>query len=190
MIVELVGLAGSGKSFLAPVLARQHGVPVIRTHWFGDRYLLAFLFVVLNWSFSRPLLKRAHEGTREIPELRARKRRRFISIAAKEMKARILGGGLIDEGIFQYLLTAYEAPAPSQEYETLVHLLVRCPYRIYLIEADEAVRAHRMEKRKKTPRSHLGPEYQRAWRAVCQQNFTQLKTLLVGAFDATVYSNN
>ena len=190
MILELVGLPGSGKTFLAPILAKKHDMPVVSTNWFGERYLLALLFFLTHFELSCQMLRRVRIDTAPYPYLKRRKLRRFISIVAREQKARLLGKGLIDEGLFQYLITIYENEAPAGEIEYFLGLLDRGIYRVYLLEVDDMTRARRMAQRGKTPRAHMGPEYQQHWQQISRKNFVRLKSLLLKQFNATVYNND
>lgn len=188
MIVELVGLPGSGKSFLAPRIAAEHGVPIVRVGRLGQRPLYALLFAFSHPRLAFQLLAISHEQSQGA--LRQIKRHRLVSALAKELKVRILGGGLIDEGLFQILLTLYEAPAEPARTEELLSMLPKADYRVYFVEAPEEMRQRRVRERGKTPRGELGPAYEAKWGRTLTANLATLKSLAPRRFDCVNVRND
>jgi dephospho-CoA kinase len=188
VIVELAGLPGSGKSFLAPKIAAEHGVSIVRVGRLGQRRLYALLFGLLHPRLVLRLLATCRAQSRGA--LRRMKTHRLVSALAKEQKARMIGGGLIDEGIFQILLTLYETPAEPARIEEMLSLLPKAAYRVCFVEAAEETRQSRMQARGKTPRSELGPAHQEPWQRTLAANLATLKSAVIARFDGVTVRND
>ena len=111
------------------------------------------------------------------------------SATAKVQKARILRHGVVDEGILQFLLGAYERPAHAEELEPVLSIVGSANLRICFVHADDAVRRARMQARRKVPRAQLGPDYQACWEAAQRANLPLLRTLCGGRFDCVTLEN-
>jgi dephospho-CoA kinase len=188
VIVELVGLPGSGKSFLAPKIAAEHGVSIVRVGRLGQRPLCALLFGLLHPRLTLRLLSVCREQSQGA--LRRMKIHRLVSALAKEQKARILGGGLIDEGIFQILLTLYESFAEPATIEEMLSMLPKAAYRVCFVEADDERRRRRMQARGKVPRVELGPAHQMQWQKTLAANLATLKSAVIARFDGVTVRND
>jgi cytidylate kinase len=188
VIVELFGPSGSGKSYHVKRLAAEHNTKRIRVR-FGQKYLLAAIFALLNPGFVRRVFAMWNAETRRTPTLRGNKLYRLISFMAKEQKARIRGGGIIDEGIIQYFLILYEDATPIAEVEECLALLRRPDYLVCIVESDVATRFRRMEERGKVSRWELGDAYVRHWQDVLQSNVTGLKPVLQSLFACEIVHN-
>ena len=76
------------------------------------------LMAPLNESAVPSVIAEFRRQERAHPELRSEvKTRRFRSMGAKLAKARLIGGGLVDEGLFQGVLKIFEDPATPEELE-------------------------------------------------------------------------
>jgi hypothetical protein len=189
VIVELFGPSGSGKSYFVARVAAEHRVRPIRVH-FGQKYLFALIFVLRHRQFARRIFAMWNSETRKTPVLRGNKLYRLISFMAKEQKARMKGGGVIDEGIIQYFLILYEDTAPVAQVYDCLALLRRPDYFVCIIESDVATRFRRMEERGKVSRWELGDAYVRRWQDVLQSNAELLKPVLTSLFRCETVRND
>ncbi len=187
MIVELVGAPGAGKSTLAPALAARHGVPIVKIGRLGQRHFYFALFALRNWRFTVGALREFRRQNRACPALRGEvKARRFRSMGAKLAKARLTGGGLIDEGVFQGILKIFEHRAASDEIARWLDLVRTPPDRVYIVNAPEALRVERQFARGNVPRHDLNWE---DWHAAFAANLDALTPMLVERYNGEIVSN-
>jgi dephospho-CoA kinase len=187
MIVELVGAPGAGKSYLAPILAARCGVPVIKIGRLGQRHFYFALFAMKNWRLTRSALREFRRQERAWPELRTElKGRRFRSMGAKSAKARLIGGGLIDEGIFQGLLKIFEDAATPAEIAHWLSLIGTPPDRVFIVDAPRDERLARQHARGNVPRRDLGWEH---WHASFEANIETLKPILLARYNGEVVAS-
>lgn len=190
MIVELVGAPGAGKTHLAPDLAARCNVRTVRFGRLGQRYFYFALYAFANRDLVRTVYRDIRQQEREMPSLRAvRKWRRFMSMGAKTAKARLLGGGLIDEGVFQAIVKMFEKEATAEDLNRYLKLIRQLPDRVYVIEASDTERQNRMEARKNIPRPDLsGRDWQR-WHRSFTANVETLKPILLERFNGEICRN-
>ncbi|HEY2069200.1 MAG TPA: hypothetical protein VGG48_06575 [Rhizomicrobium sp.] len=187
MIVELVGAPGAGKSTLAPALAARHGVPIIKVGRLGQRHVYFALFALKNWRFTVSALREFRRQVRACPALRSEvKSRRFRSMGAKLAKARLTGGGLVDEGVFQGILKIFEHRATSDEIAHWLGLIRTPPDRVYIVDAPEALRLERQRIRGNIPRQDLDWE---DWHTAFTANLDALTPVLVARYNGEVVTN-
>lgn len=187
MIVELVGAPGAGKSFLAPKIAARHNVPIIKIGRLGQRHFYFALFAARNWKLTTACFREFRRQEAAWPELRTEvKARRFRSMGAKIAKARLIGGGLIDEGVFQGILKIFEHTATPSELEAWLNLIGTPPDRVYIVDAPESERLARQRARKNVPRENLGWE---KWHTSFVANLEALKPILVTRYGGEVLGN-
>jgi hypothetical protein len=185
----MFGPSGSGKSHFVRRLAAEHNVKRIRVR-FGQKYLLAILFALLHRAFAKQAFAMWNAETRRSPVLRGNKLYRLISFMAKEQKARLYRGGVIDEGLIQYFLILFEREVPVAEVRDCLALLQRADYLICIVESDVATRFRRMEERGKVSRWELGDAYVRRWQDVLQSNMERLTPVLTSLFRCEIVRND
>jgi dephospho-CoA kinase len=189
VIVEFFGPSGSGKSHLVPGLAAEHRLPVIRVG-FGQTHALALLFALTHPRLTWRLLRLWNRKTREDSTLRGKKLYRLISFLAKEQKARLLRGGVIDEGLLQYFLILHERRIVPAEIEECLTLLPASGYLVCIVESDRETRVRRMQARGKVSRGALGEDYQKRWQDTLEENAAALSALLKARFTCRVMRND
>ncbi|GEM_PF-6782513 len=189
MIVDLFGPPGSGKSFLAPRLAAEHNVPTVRLR-FGQKYALALMFFATQRPLARALLRLWDLHTRAYPLRRRKKLKRLISFVAKEQKARLRGGGVVDEGIFQYLLVLHEAPVVPAQIDAVLRHLDPGDYLVCIVETRRETRVKRMIDRGSVSRGELGEAYQDKWQSVLAANAGLLAGMFQGRFRCQIVKND
>jgi hypothetical protein len=187
MIVELVGAPGAGKSFLAPQIAARHNIPIIKIGRLGQRHIYFALFAARNWKLTTAAFREFRRQEAAWPELRTEvKARRFRSMGAKMAKAQLLGGGLIDEGVFQGILKIFEDTVTPEELDRWLSLIGTPPDRVYIVDAPENQRLARQRARKNVPREKLGWE---KWHNAFVANLEMLKPILVARYNGEIVTN-
>ena len=186
----MVGLPGSGKSTLAGSVAEKNGIAIIRVGRFGQRRLYARLFAICHSELYRALRRIAVEQSGTNEHLTRINEHRLASAAAKVQKARLLGRGVVDEGVLQFLLGVYERPARVEELETVLLMIPAAGLRICFVQANEATRLARMQARNKVPRAELGSAYQASWQAAQTANVALLHRLCASRFDCVTIDNS
>lgn len=161
---------------------------IVRVGRLGQRPLYALLFGLLHPSLALRLFAICRAQSQGA--LRRMKIHRLVSALAKEQKARTVGGGLIDEGLFQVLLTLYETPAEPATIEEMLSLLPKAAYRVCFVEADDETRRSRMQARGKIPRGELGPAHQAQWQRTLAVNLATLKSAVIARFDGVTVRND
>jgi hypothetical protein len=190
MIVELVGAPGAGKTHLAPLIAARCGVPVIKVGRLGQRHFYFALYAITHWRLTREIFREFRRQEREHPHLRSvRKWRRFTSMGAKTAKARLIGGGLVDEGLFQGLLKIFEDPATPDQLDYYLRLIGTPPDRVYFIEAGDSERYERMQARNYFPRRDLGEDNWQHWHKSFTANVAMIKPILLQRYRAEIIEN-
>ena len=190
MIVELVGAPGAGKTHMAPVIAQRCGVRIIKIGRLGQRHFYFALYALSHWQLTREAFTEFRRQVREHPGLKSvLKWRRFMSMGAKIAKAEMLGGGLIDEGIFQGVLKIFEDPATPEQLEHYLRLIGRAPDRVFFIEASDALRYDRMEARNEFPRRDLGEDNWQHWHKSFTANIALIKPILLARYHGEIVEN-
>jgi hypothetical protein len=189
VIVELFGPSGTGKSYLASRLATERKLPLVRVS-FGQKHLLAALFALRNPRLVFRLVRLWQRKTRTMRTLRGKKLYRLISFLAKEQKARWLGGGVIDEGLFQFFLILHEEKIVPAEIENCLAPVPRQDYLICIIESDRETRMRRMRRRGKISRAGQGEAYLAHWQDTLEINAVELKAILQDRYACVVQRND
>jgi hypothetical protein len=165
-------------------------VPIIRIGRLGQRHFYFALYALGHWRLTREVHREFRRQVREHPELRAvLKWRRFMSMGAKLAKARLIGGGLIDEGIFQGILKIFENPATQGQLEYWLRLIETPPDRVYIIDVSDAQRYARMEARNNFPRRELGEENWQRWHKSFTANVATLTPILLARYHGEICEN-
>lgn len=189
MIVELFGPSGSGKSTIAARLAAEQNLKIVRVG-FGQKYPLALLFALTHPKVAARLFQLWNAKTRANNILRGKKFFRLISFLSKEQKARLSGGGVIDEGLFQFFLILHEDAIVPSEVEHCLEPLPRDGYRICIVESDPTTRFKRSEGRGKVSRHEFGEDYVKRWQDVLDTNATAMKVILTAMFAIQIIRND
>jgi hypothetical protein len=175
MIIETFGLAAAGKSTYARRFAAENNLPLVDVPSRAETYFYFLLFRLLNGRLSSALSTRCRQQIEPNERMRRRKRILYWKAGAREQKARILGGGLIDEGLLNFLLTLYETEIPAEDLELFGRLMGRKGRELHIVEADQDARSARIAERTQFARRDVGPEYFETWSRVTLKNYEKLR---------------
>lgn len=189
MIVELYGLAGSGKTYSTPRIAAQYGLPVADVSRRRERYACFLGFCRSHPALAGSLLLETVRRTLSRPSLLFHKLKMLVSNLAKVQKAVRLGGGVVDAGLFQFLLVIYEEAVSEAELAKFKDRLALQDYRILVFDVDDDVRTHRMTSRGPLPRGQFGEAYQRRWYDIYVSNDKVVRNFIARHFAPTPYRN-
>src|SRR3989344_3380474 len=117
---EFFGLPSVGKTTLASALAKAELGPIITVNYQLERLLYPFLFLLTHpivfFRFYFLSLKESGDNRK----LFKHKRHLFLLALAKETKATWSLGGIIDDGLYQFLLSVYEKKITQTEAEKIL----------------------------------------------------------------------
>lgn len=189
MIIELYGLAGSGKTYSTPHIAAQYGLPVADVSHRAERYACFLRFCLSHPALAGSLLLETVRRTSSRPPLLLHKLKLLVSNLAKVQKAIGLGGGIVDAGLFQFLLVIYEEAVSEAELARFKDRLALQDYRILVFDVDDDVRTERMASRGPPPRGQFGEAYQRRWYDIYVANDKVVRGFMARHFAPTSYRN-
>ncbi len=188
-VVELFGLPGAGKTFLAEKLARERALPIIVIKNKIVRWLLVFTYACrqpFNFCYFLRLIHRESIGNKR---LLFHKWRLFSFAVAKEVKVGWQKAeGVIDDGLFQFALSIYEKKITETEAKLILSRL-DSNRMIVIVEAENEERMIRMKNRGRVPRFFLGENYLKDWQSTLTSNYEQFKSVLVGQFESRLINN-
>lgn len=189
MIVELYGLAGSGKTYSTPHIAAEYGLPVADVGRRRERYACFLQFCLSHPALAGSLMLETVRRTIARPTLLLHKMKMLVSNLAKVQKAIKLGGGVVDAGLFQFLLVIYEEAVSETELAKFKDRLALRDYRILTFDVDDDIRTQRMTSRGPLPRGQFGEAYQRRWYDIYVANDKVVRGFMARHFAPTPYRN-
>lgn len=170
MIVEIFGLPGSGKTFLARELAEKQGFQIIkirsRTELIFNN-IVFFLrnpikFIVLFWYVIKNI------GYKKLCYFKIANA--FFNENAKHIKALRDQKALLDQGYFQNILSLFEHELNP---ETLLKYtaLIPKPDFLLILDASKETRRQRTDQRIYLTRKFMGKEYIKEWQERAEKNY-------------------
>lgn len=172
MLIELSGLPGSGKSTFAKQIAGTSGLPIISVSgkfpivYWNLRYLIRhpvlffrFLFIVLR--------NLAPEGMQYEKFVNL-----FLVANAKYAKAESLGGGIIDQGHYQSVVSLFETNILTEGLNSFAKSLPT-PHRLLFFAYPKNIRDARMTERGYGTREALTADYVQKWAEVSVMNVSE-----------------
>ena len=184
MIIELFGLPGSGKTYLAQncFSDRQHAVVKCLGKFqqfffalmFGLRKPLFFCYLkilLLKENWCKPSLLWHKYMMLLLPAL------------AKEGKALFSKNStaVIDQGLLQLALSIYERKIEEPDIKRILSFCARENRKITIVEANKSVREKRMGDRGRRARGFLGEKYLAQWTPVLEYNYEVVKNAIIGS---------
>jgi hypothetical protein len=189
LIVETFGLSGAGKSTYARRLAAELDLPAIAIRNKPEKHLYYRLFWLLNRPLARFLAERCLDQAKHDPRLRTHKWELYLKVVGREQKARLYRGGVIDEGLINFLLTLYEEPIPADDLIIYGELLPPHRRQIHIVETSEAKRLNRLAVRERIGRKDFGDEYYAKWSEIVLANYRVVKRWVESRYDCRTIAN-
>lgn len=183
MTIELVGLPGSGKTYMTDDLARVHNLS-IATNLVINKNILVIKFFFKNPSSFLKLLYwtiKYHNGS-----LKLLKHKIFFILfraVSKEFFAK--ENTIIDDGILQYIIAISDTPLPSESIDKMLREFNLCNRTIKIVEVDDNVRKNRIKQRNRYPRSQFGKEYIKNFNVALHSNYFHTKKILIEKYNAS-----
>ena len=185
MIIELVGLPGSGKSTFAKKLVQESGWQIVRTQGVIDILWNNLCFALRHpVFFGRGLMGIFRfRGARELWYTK------FINLFlvhnAKYMKASRLPRAIIDQGHHQNVISLFDKPESIESIRSYI-LTLPPPDVLLVFVAEKGVRAERLRSRGYGAREDLSRELKETWESAREKNFELLYSLRGELFCTTM----
>ncbi len=186
MIIQLVGLTGSGKTTAAPVIAQRQRSQVIAEPARPIRYLLFALYVLTHPQLMAAIVRAVVRETWPSGRLLLYKAQLLVGTLAKEQLAAFLREGVVDGGIAQYLYTIFEGPISTAELLPFKRYLRTGNQTIYLFDIEDENLLARLARRGRLPRAFMGEDYQARWLRVTMANHETIRAFLLAECDCMV----
>lgn len=180
MIIELYGLPGSGKTTAAQKIKELHGlVPVtIGTRRelcsfavkFAARNPRAFFFTMFYIITNSRNLKMLYYKFMNVLLYR---------VAKYEKAWETDGYALLDEGLFQNILSLFEKPTAEDKLVRYARILPK-PDFLVMFNIDRTERLKLLAARKRIPRKEFGEEYRARWEEAMECNNALLCDAVAG----------
>ncbi len=194
MIFEFFGLPGSGKTYLSNQIYRKDNIKIIGINNRAEKYFFVCLFAVRHFkkfTFFLNLLYKENKFNKKL--LIYKIKHLFFQAISNEQKARFYRKAIVDHGIFSFLLSIHERKISSEDLFSILKNLhfQGGKYKMIIVEADKAVRKHRMDARGRLPRKNkFGLEYFENWLEIVEYNYSVIKKFIIQNFSHQVIINN
>jgi len=192
MIISFLGLSGAGKTYYSTNFFADHKYKLIKIHNRFEKYFFLFIFFFTHPIFSISLLRIMvfeNKGNKKL--LIYKIKHLFFLVLAREGKSLFFKNPIIDDGIFQFLLSIFERKISDNDLIFFKKVLKRRKIIIYMLEASREMRLNRMKKRKRFPRMHsFGEKYFYHWLDIGEYNYVVIKDFIIRNFDYKIIENN
>ena len=175
MILEIIGLPGVGKTFIASRLSSERHLKILTFGSARKVKVLATCFVLKNPSLSFWLIVQTWKCSTSWKLFRHKAGFLLAEAMAHEEMAQKAGSGIVDEGLIGFVASSlYEEIVTPLQMRTAIERIAHSlpPRSIVAVEASTQVRNERMHRRGRVPRSVFGDIYQREWLKRTEENFT------------------
>lgn len=197
MIIEYLGLPGSGKTYLAERRVKEnqeYTYVAIRTR--TERFFYAFVFMgthpLISFRMIWTVMKRTPLHFRLLKHKTA-----FLLLGAFAREARAsyftTKDTVLDEGLHQFMLSMYEKPVDERTMQEDWGMIVRNmkhTRQIVFVECKREARMQRMRTRNRFPRRMLSQAYQEHFLGVQEQNYPLVKRLLEEEYSVETVTSN
>jgi len=191
MIISFLGLSGAGKTHYSINFFANNEYKIIKINNRFEKYFFSFIFFFTHLIFSISLLRIVVFENRDNKKLLIYKiKHLFFLVLAREGKSLFFKNSIIDDGVFQFLLSIFEKEISDNDLIFFKKALKRRKIIIYMVEANRETRINRMKKRKRFPRmSSFGKKYFYDWLDVGEYNYIVIKDFIMKNFDYKIIKN-
>lgn len=158
MIIELIGLPGSGKTTIAEKTKKELGIEVSDFKSGITKFLGAMKFIYLHPATSAHLFfwtVKLNSGRLSLLKHKVF----FLLFSAMAREGSSSSRSLIDEGLIQFLCAISDRKLSNDEVLKIVRGLKIREREVWLVTCSEKERIDRINRRERLPRSYFGKEY-------------------------------
>ncbi|HNV97633.1 MAG TPA: hypothetical protein PKL13_05050 [bacterium] len=161
MKIEVIGLPGSGKTFLSKEKFFEFGSDLISVKRNGYRYFFVMLFCCFRFYYFFSVLKIIFIENKKNKNILKHKICIFFEYISNEAQCFFKNNYIIDQGFMYLPFSIFDRKIEEKDLVIFLNYYRKfCRDRsLFLIEVDEVIRQKRIEKRGRRPRSSLGINY-------------------------------
>ena len=179
MVIELVGLPGSGKTTFAKKLEKEGGWTRVRVTGAGEILRYNFLFVLFHpvSTFSQLVWFARYAGDRSLWYTKFMNL--FLVHNAKFMKARSIDRAIVDQGHLQNIISLFGRAVEKERVASYVRILPK-PDHALIFTVSSEIAEKRMKERGYGVREDVSPEERATWLASATIHVSMLPDMLPG----------
>lgn len=190
MIIELLGLPGSGKTYYTKKFAQEYEMEAISFNKGFKKKFYAILFIIFHPFLFGILIKKLFIENRQDKKVLKHKLFNYLpGVIAREQKGRLSRRSVIDEGLIQFILAMYERKISKKDLRWCQSYFNK-RFKIFIIETEEKIRQKRIQTRGRIPRGHLGIDYVNNWMKILEHNYLIYKDFIQDNFQSKIIKNN
>jgi hypothetical protein len=191
MRIEIVGLPGSGKTYLSRIKSNNFDIEFIRAGRSLKKYFFCLLFIFHNPFLFFEFLFLLIKENKKDPFLFKYKLYLFSNALSREGQALRREEYIIDEGMFHFAFAFYERQINDKDLRLFLKFYKRIKKRkILLLEVQEKTRRKRLEERQRVPRLALGGHYANKANFYFLLNKKVIYNFFLKNMDAEIFFNN
>lgn len=161
MKIEVIGLPGSGKTFLSKKKSLELNFDLISAKRGWHTYFFVILFLFFRFYYFFSILKLIFIENKKNKNIFKHKVRIFFEYISNETKCFFKNNYVIDQGFMYLPFSIFDRKIEKDDLVIFLNYYKKyCQDRsLFLIEVDEVIRQKRIEERGRRPRSFLSLKY-------------------------------
>jgi hypothetical protein len=188
MRIQLFGLPGAGKTYIANQLASQNGFVAVRVKGKVAKTLHSLLYFLIHPISYLLILWILFKENYKYGGVLMHKVKLFLKASAIESRSLFSKKTIVDDGLCQFLITLFEREIDNDDLSKLKKLVPQNAT-IFIVESGNEERLVRMNKRGRVPRDFMGTEYLMKISPIWESNAQTLKKFFVENFTTKVIVN-